>query len=181
MIGGDKKDFTISIAQPSADVVAGQTFTTQVTLTPVHGLTGNILTICAGAPSGSTCTITPDQSTLDGKNPINATITVTTTGSNSVSAGSLGGTNGTWMGELQLSALALLPVAVGICFISAGETRKRRVFTVALLVGLLAGCGGTRFVTKPLANNTPSGSYRLTVQSQSGSLVHSNQIVLSVK
>jgi hypothetical protein len=181
IIGGNKQDFTISIAQSSAVLVAGQTFTTQVALTPVNGLTGNILTICAGAPSGSTCTVTPDQSTLDGKNPIHATVTVTTTGSSAVSSAFLGGTKATSIGELRLLALALLPVAVGICFISAGEPRKRRVFTVALLAGLLAGCGGTRFLTKPLSNHTPSGSYRLTVQSQSGSLVHSDQIVLSVK
>jgi hypothetical protein len=183
IIGGNKQDFTISIAQPSSDVVAGQTFTTQVTLTPVNGLTGNILTICAGAPSGSTCTVTPDQGTLDGKNSVTATVTVTTTRSGTTAVTAWERTRTPLNGLPRLLRTSLLPFALGMCFCfaGAGERRKRCVFTLALLACLLAGCGGTKLRTQSLAANTPPGSYALTVQSQTGSLAHSSQIVLQVK
>jgi len=183
IIGGAKQDFTISVAQPSSDVVAGQTFTTQVTLTPVNGLTGNILTICAGAPSGSTCTVTPDQGTLDGKNSVTATLTVTTTRSGTAAVTAWERTRTPLNGLPRPLGISLLPFALGmrLCFTRTGERRKRRVFTLALLACLLAGCGGTKLRTQSLAANTPPGSYTFTVQSQSGSLAHSSQIILQVK
>ncbi len=82
---------------------------------------------------------------------------------------------------MPLLALGLLPFAMGISALSVGPRRKRRMLLLALLPCLLAGCGGTRFVTKPLSTNTPPGSYILTVQSQSGPLAHSSPIRLAVK
>ena len=180
IIGGNKQDFTISVAQPSAEVVAGQTFTTQATLTPVNGLTGSITTICAGNPSGSTCTITPDTATFDGKNPITVTVAISTSGS-AVSAASLLGTGRATSGQVPLLAFGSLTFVLGACLLSVGARRRRWMFTLSLLACLLAGCGSTRFVTKPLLTNTPPGSYTITVQSQSGSLAHSSPIALAVK
>src|SRR5260370_29633909 len=142
IIGGNKRDFTISITQPSAEVVAGQTFTTQVTLTPVNGLTGPIMTICADSPPGSTCTLTPDTGTLDGKNPITATVAISTTGS-AISATSLPGTGNASNDQAPFLALGFLPLALAISLVSTGERRKRRMLMFPLLVCLLAGCGGT--------------------------------------
>src|SRR5205085_8328320 len=80
VIGGPPQDFSISIAQPAAQIRAGESFTTQITLTPVNGLTGEVITLCAGAPVGSTCTVTPDTANLDGNDPVTATLVIATTG-----------------------------------------------------------------------------------------------------
>jgi hypothetical protein len=180
IIGSNKQDFTISIQQTSSEISAGQTFTTQVTITPVNGLTGALVTLCGGTPQGATCTVTPGMTTLDGKTPIVATLTLTTTGPAVTATASLSGIQrpGSLAGLL---ALGLAPLGLCLCSFSVRRKRRHRLFALALLAGLLAGCGGSTSVRKPLPANTPPGTYIITVQSQSGSMAHSGQITLAVK
>ncbi len=133
--------------------------------------------MCAGFPSGSTCAVDSSTATLDGKTPVTATLSITTTGP----AGSIaslerkGGVRGRlWLG------LGALPV-LGLVLLPWSARRRRKLVGLAMLALLLAGCGGGKFQTKPLAAATPPGTYTITVQSQSGSLTHSSQITLTVK
>jgi hypothetical protein len=178
IIGGNRQDFTISIQQTSSAISVGQTFTTQVTITPVNGLTGALVTLCGGAPQGAVCSVTPGMTTLDGKTPIVATLTLTTTAPAPSATASLSGIR--WPGGLA-GLLAVVPFGLCLCSFSVREKRRHRIFAFALLAGLLAGCGGSTFVRKPLPANTPPGTYIITVQSQSGSMAHSGQIILAVK
>jgi hypothetical protein len=176
IIGGHSQDFTIAVSQPNGQLSAGQTFTTDVVLTPVNGLTGQVATLCAGTPEGSTCSVNTDAAAFDGKTPISAKLVVTTTGS---SAKAILGTP--WSPRGFPWAAMGLSVALGLAVLPFASKRSRRFAMVTAMAGALAGCGGTTFKTQTLAANTPPGTYTITVQSQSGSLVHSAPVVLMVK
>ena len=72
-------DYTMSAAPLTATISAGDTATYTLTVTPVGGFNQAITLSCSGAPSASTCDITPSVVTLDGTNPLTATVTLKTT------------------------------------------------------------------------------------------------------
>lgn len=118
------------------------------------------------------------MATLDGKNPITATLAITTT----APAGTLAllPRSGSLGRGPEFLAVLLLPFAV--CYVPLRKMRRGRLASrTLLLIGLLAGCGGTAVVKKPLPANTPPGTYTITVQSQSGSLAHAGQIFLTIR
>jgi hypothetical protein len=180
------KDFTLSIQQPVADIRVGQSFTTKLLLTPVNGLTGLETSICLGAPRGAVCTITPERATFNGKTTIIANVTISTTGTGSSGTGYRNGgpTGGPSHPQRPLRSNAAVALSSLFAFgcVLLGGFKKQRVslWTVALLAGVLTGCGGSGHPFQPPVS-TPPGTYMLTVQSQHGSLVHSKQIELIVR
>jgi predicted small lipoprotein YifL len=70
--------------------------------------------------------------------------------------------------------------AFGCVFLGGFKKQRVSLLTVALLAGVLTGCGGSGHAFQPPVS-TPPGTYMLTVQSQHGSLVHSKQIELIVR
>jgi hypothetical protein len=176
IIGGKGQDFTIAVSQANGQLSAGQTFTADVLLTPVNGLTGQVATLCAGTPDGSTCSVSADASVFDGKTPISAKLVVTTTGP---SAAVLFGKPRSPQG-LSWAAMGL-SLGLGLTILPFVSRRSRRFLLIVAATGALAGCGGTTFKSQTLAGNTPPGTYTINVQSQSGSLVHSAPVVLVVK
>ncbi len=176
IVGGQDEDFTIVVSQPNSQLKAGQSFTTDVVLTPVNGLTGAVATLCAGTPEGSICSVSTDATAFDGKTPITARLVITTSGPTATA--SLG--NPHLPGLPPWVALGL-PLGLALMSLPFASRRSRRFVMVAAIAGTLAGCGGTTFKTQMLASSTPPGTYTITVQSESGSLVHSASIVLTVK
>jgi len=176
IIGSQGEDFTMVVLQPNGQLTAGQSFTTDVVLTPVNGLTGAVATLCAGTPEGSTCSIDTSASTFDGKTPITAKLVITTSGPATTTS----------LGDPRLPRLRPwvamgLPLGLALTILPFASKRSRRLVVVAAIAGTLAGCGGTTFKTQMLASSTPPGTYTITVQSESGSLVHSAPVVLTVK
>ncbi len=181
IIGGNGQDFTVSIQQPTAQISVGSTFSTQVILTPVNGLKGSVTMLCSGAPTASTCSINSDASTFDGKNPITATLVITTTGTPISSAATVSSMEMRRPNLYPGLALGLLPVFFSCLLVQGSGKKRRKLIGLTMLTALLAGCGGTRFETKTLIANTPPGTYTIHVQSQSGTVVHDGQILLTVK
>jgi hypothetical protein len=178
-IGGTTQDFTVSIQQSQAALTAGQTFTTQITLTPKNGLTGNVTSFCAGLPAATTCTITPDTSLFDGQSPITGTLTITTDAAPQHSASLPQQSLPTNSHPFTRLAFGLLP-AFGLIVLSK-KARRARTLLASGLVILLMGCGGTHFVNQTLPAITPAGTYTITVQSSAGTLTHTTQLSLAVK
>jgi hypothetical protein len=176
IIGGKGQDFTIAVSQPNGQLSAGQTFTADVLLTPVNGLTGQVGTLCAGTPERSTCSVSADASVFDGKTSISAKLVVTTTGP---SAAALFGKPRSPHG-LSWAAMGL-SLGLGLTVLPFVSKRSRRFALIVAASGALAGCGGTTFKSQTLSGSTPPGTYTINVQSQSGSLVHSAPVVLVVK
>jgi len=70
-------DFSISATPTSHTITRGSSGTYTLTLAPAGGLTGNVSLSCNGAPGSTTCSISPNQVTLNGTNSAQATVTVT--------------------------------------------------------------------------------------------------------
>src|SRR5579859_458116 len=73
-------DFLMSSMPMSAAVLAGQSTTYTVSITPTGGFKQAVALGCTGAPSFATCTVSPTSVTPDGTNPASVTVTVTTGG-----------------------------------------------------------------------------------------------------
>jgi hypothetical protein len=174
-----KSDFSLSILPATGQIKAGDIFRAQLTLTPLNGLIGPVTTFCAGAPVGSTCTVVPPSGKFDGKTSVTAAIVITTTGSESSSIGSVR-EEGRPIPPFTGMALTLLPTALGCLLISVSPRKRRGLFAMALLAGLLTGCGGGSY-SPPKPVRTPPGAYTITIRSQSGSLTHSGSVHLTVK
>ncbi len=76
---GTGSDFAVSPSPNNATINAGQPATFTVTATPSGSFNQTVTWSCSGAPSASTCTVSPSAVQLDGTHPANATVTVTTT------------------------------------------------------------------------------------------------------
>jgi hypothetical protein len=175
--GGNDEDFTLSVKPGQAQVKAGSTVSAQIALVPVNGLTGVVNISCTGVPQGSACAIKPNGATFDGKNPIRATLVVTTSGPGAPPRrpypprGRKGG----------MAWLPLLPIAFGCVVVPTFKRKKGSLVAVTLLTALLAGCSGSTFQTVPLSSNTPPGNYKIIIQAVAGPLAHSTQMQLKVR
>ncbi len=175
IIGGQGEDFTIVVSHPNGQVAAGQSFTTDVVLTPVNGLTGPVAVLCTGTPEGSTCSVSTDGAVFDGRTPISSKLVLTTTGPTTTAL--LGNPHP----ARQMRWTLGLSLGLGLVVLPFASKRSRRFAMVAAIAGALVGCGGTTFKTQTLESTTPPGTYTITVQSESGVLVHSAPVVLTVK
>ncbi|HET9804049.1 MAG TPA: Ig-like domain-containing protein, partial [Candidatus Acidoferrum sp.] len=69
------KDFSVNDSPSSLTVTHGHSGTTTLTATPIVGFTGTVMFSCSGAPANTTCSLSPNQGTLNG-NAANSTVTI---------------------------------------------------------------------------------------------------------
>lgn len=191
-LSGTGTDFSATAAQGSqttATVVAGQTATYNLVFSGTSGFTGNVALTCTGAPSFSTCTISPASLSLNGTNTANTTVSVTTT------ARGMTGlrpppivplTLPLWW--FALAALLASATFVLLRFPRALEPARfgwgtALLFVAILATGALCSCGGGGG-TPPPPSGTPAGTYNLTVTSTvasgSATLTHNTTLTLTV-
>jgi hypothetical protein len=81
-LSGNGPYFTPSMSPTSITVSPGSAGSSTLTVTPFGDFSGVINLSCTGAPTGSTCSVSPTSVTLNGTDtPQTATVTVTTTAS----------------------------------------------------------------------------------------------------
>ena len=185
-------DFDISAAPAALSVAAGQPAAYTASVAPIGGFKGTVTLSCSGAPSASTCSISPSQVTLDGTNPAIASVTLTTMARSSFPllaprrfAPPL------LLGRLLVKVFAYLFVCAMLWRL-ARIPRKRLLLTsaVALQLALLCtSCGGTTSSTSsstatnppaPTQQGTPQGAFTITVTGTSSNLSHSTNFTLKV-
>jgi hypothetical protein len=178
IVDGSDQDFSISVATPKAQVNIGDSFTTRVTLVPLHGLAGVVTTLCTGVPEGSTCAVTPNTATFDGKAPLAAALVITTTGA--ALASNRASPEG-FPQKRDLAVLEHLSLVLGCFLVPRLKTKRNGTCILVLTALMLIGCSGTKFQQKPLHASTPPGTYTINVQAASGSLTHSAQVQLTIQ
>ena len=185
-LSGTGMDFAMSSSTSSQTVAAGQAATYSLTLAPQGGLNQTVNLTCSGAPSLSTCTVTPSSVALNGTASAAVSVKVTTT------AGSLAPP---WERVLPpgLTGLgrmfwlyAFLGLASLAALAGAGKRRATYLLGACLLVAMLwsaCGGGGNQIIHTP---GTPAGTYTLDVgatvtsAATSSTLTHDFKFTLTV-
>ena len=179
-LSGTGMDFAMSSPATSQTVAAGQTATYPLTLAPEGGLTQTVSLTCSGAPSLSTCTLTPGSVALNGTASAPVTVTVSTTaGSLAPPLGKVSPPSITGLGRMFWLYALLGLASVG----ALAAARKRRAAYLLgaclLMVMLWSACGGgAQVVHTP---GTPAGTYTLDVSATVTSAATSSKLTHDLK
>jgi len=175
-------DFSVSASPSVAIVPAGLQGTYAVTVTPIDNFMGDVALSCSGEPQLAQCVITPNSGTLDGVNPVNATMVVNTRAGSNISTGSAPFTI-TLPPDAGMPSwlLALLGLAALFTFAGGRMLRTRAawprmamsVAAVVLFTAFLSGCASK--------TGTPQGTHTITVTATSGSLTRTTTVTLVVR
>ncbi len=156
--------YQLSVTPSSANVLAGESTTLSVMITPEFGYTGTVKFGCGQLPAGVTCS-SAGSVTLSGTNAVTARVTVQTTSKYQV----IGYGGMVWFVGLGTGLMVLL--------------RRRKTMPVVMLMFLvgcfgLSGCSGKY----PGLNSpyTPAGTYTLTVTGDDGRSVETADFSLVV-
>jgi hypothetical protein len=186
-LSGTGMDFAMSSSTTSQTVAAGQTANYPLTLAPQGGLNQTVNLTCSGAPSLSSCAVTPSSVTLNGATPAQVSVAVTTTaGSLAPPFGKVSPPSIRGLGRMfWLYAFLALASLAGL----AGARKRRAAYLLGaclLIVMFWSACGGgggSMIVRTP---GTPSGTYALDVSATVTSaaapstLTHNLKLTLTV-
>jgi uncharacterized repeat protein (TIGR03803 family) len=185
-LSGTGQDYTLTTpsgSSSSATVSPGQTATYTVAVGAEGGLTQTVNFACTGAPSESTCTVSPSPATPGS----NVTVTVTTTAPSVLAPRTFRPPR--LPGPQALLVLAMLLACIAWALRGSRQVRAgwRAVFlplaAIMVLALALAGCGGGKSST-PTNTGTPAGTYTITVTGTSGSgstaVSHTMSLTLTV-
>jgi subtilisin family serine protease len=185
-------DFNILAAPSDASVAAGQSANYTASVIPLGGFKGTVTLSCSGAPTASTCSISPSQVTLDGNDPAMATVTITTTARSFFPLDMLQRfAPPLALGESLAKFLAYLLVCTMLWRLVRAR-RKLVLLTAALVLPialLCTSCGGSSSSSAslspgnpppPVPQGTPQGAFTITVTGTSGNLSHTANVKLTV-
>ena len=185
-LSGTGMDFAVTSSATSQSVSAGQAANYSLTLAPQGGFNQTVNLTCTGAPSESTCTLTPSTATLNGSASATVAVAVSTT------ASSMSPPHGRFLppGMQGLGRVFWLYALLWLASVAAlAEARKRRAAWLLsaglLLVVLWSACGGgaTQTTTPPSTPGTPAGTYTVDVTATAAAasrLTHTIQYTLTV-
>jgi hypothetical protein len=185
-LSGTGEDYTLTTpsgSSSSATVSPGQTATYTLSVGSEGGMNQAVTFTCAGAPSDSTCAVSPNPATPGG----NVTVTVATTAPSAIAPRALPQPRLPGPQALMMLAMLLAGVAWTLRVSRRARASRRTVFlplAAGLLLALaLAGCGGGGS-SPPTSRGTPPGAYALTVTGTVGSgssaVSHSVKLTLTV-
>ena len=184
-LSGTGMDFAITSSPTSQSVSAGQGASYSLTLAPQGGFSQTVNLACTGAPSESTCTLTPSTTTLNGTASATVAVAVSTT------APSLAPPQGRFLppGMKGLGRVfwpyALLWLASVLALAVARRRRAAWLLGAGLLIVVLwSACGGGGTTAPPPSNpGTPAGTYTVDVTATDAStstLTHTIKLTLTV-
>jgi hypothetical protein len=173
-------DFTVSAAQATPTVSAGDKTTLTLTLGSLNGYAGIVTLSCSGLPAATTCTFSPVSVTIPG-NATTATVTIQTSLDSVSSLQSPGPARRHWPIGWSSSGGLLC----GVMLTAAGVSGRRRLMSVALLVSLslltLVSCSSNATSVPPIASPNPkSVTTQVTISAAAGTVIHSTQIALTI-
>jgi hypothetical protein len=182
-LSGTGMDFTMSSSATSQTVSPGQVANYSATLDPESGYDDTVNLTCTGAPSLSTCTLTPNRVTLNGTASATVAVAVSTTAPSLTPPQQ-------WLLPRSLRGLRRmfwLYALLGLASLAAlARARKRRAAYLLggclLLVVLWAACGGGGGQIVH-TSGTPPGTYTVDVtatDATTSALARTLQLTLTV-
>jgi len=187
---GTAMDFSLTATDPTVSVSPGGTATYTLNIAPVGGFNQPLTLACSGAPTQSTCSVSPNSITLNGSSASTAAVTVTTMGSEIGMTQPFGNppTSSIFASWLALSGTLGLVMIVGWLPSRSKVRRRLAPYGLAMILLLSIGvtmpsCGGGS--NSNSGGGTPAGSYTLTVTGtftgSSATLSHATKLTLIVK
>jgi uncharacterized repeat protein (TIGR01451 family) len=182
------QDFSTAGPVSPVTVTAGQTANFTITLTPgPGGFSSPISFSASGLPAASSASFSPSSLTPGG------TATSTMLSISTTARGILPPTVKRiprtppqfvlWLLTLSATFLTLTLLAF-----PRGRFNRRPRFALAMLIAtvlitatIIAGCGGGGVNTPPPPSGTPAGTSTITVTAQSGGLIHTTTVTLTVQ
>jgi hypothetical protein len=172
-------DYTLSVDNTTATVVAGASATYTLTVTSQGGFANLVALSCSGLPLLSSCSFAPPNVTPSGS-AVTTTLTITTTAHTSKTAMLLFPSGGAGPAFAALTGFGVLGmVMVG----GTGPSKRLRRYSLKLFIVLgivvtIVGCGSTS--TPNPATGTPAGTSNVVVTTTSGTLTHATSVTLVV-
>jgi hypothetical protein len=183
-------DFSLSLSSPTATVTHGSSASTTISLTPLNGFSAATSLTCTGAPTNSTCSISP-SSVPPASVATAVTLTLQTSAAQSTSRThnqsplNPGGSTSIFAGTLPLGLLALLSRRR----FGSSTARPRHLInggSLLLAIGLLASlasvvaCGGGGSADRQTLY-PKAGTYPLTVTATSGTTAHTATFMVTIQ
>jgi hypothetical protein len=181
-------DFSLSAGSTST-VTPGQTATYTISVSPTGGFNQSVKFTCTGAPSLTTCAVSPNPLSLNGTSSVNVTVTVTTTAPSSSSAPLFAPAPPKYEPRLLLLG-PLGALIIGSLLVWCRSQRIRWAPLVAFTVLLSASvmiisCGGGSSPRSGGSPGTQAGTYTITVSgtptSGSSPVTHATSLTLVVQ
>jgi hypothetical protein len=185
-LGGSGSGFSVAVSPASASVVAGNSVSYTLIITPSFGFSARVNLSCSGAPRNATCSVSPSTVTPDGTDPITATATVTTE-VRSLAPPQSGPRLNLPRLVTQFRPSWFLWMLLLLTLVASQVAARRRgvLLRLVLVAGLVllwaaCGAGGSQV---GVADGTPAGNYTLTLTGSSGTpaVSHSTTATLSVQ
>jgi hexosaminidase len=177
-------DFTLTASSLNASVTPGQTATYSLKLTPLMGFNHAIILACTVNAPGTVCALSPGIVPLTGSAASEVTVSVSTTASSAVAL-NLPSRPGPALPHQYAWVALIVP---GLFWRRRrSSVLKKGLIPLLTLVTLLswclvsAGCGSSGLTAKVPTIPTPPGTYTVTVQAASGSIVHQTALNLTVQ
>ena len=189
------EDFSVRVTPVLANVVAGQSVTYTITVTPINGFNQVVQLGVSGMPQATTATLSPPAVTVPGTAPVTALATLTTT----VQTTRLWWPFSNGRVHPRSPVFGILPwvlslaALLGVLVVSATgwmPTRKRAAAAACLAMllffaALQISCNNypTQSPVTQAITGTPYGTFTLTVSGQLGinhSVLHTTTMNLSV-
>ena len=170
-------DFGISSSPATASVTAGNSAMYTVSVSVPDGLYGLPVSLaCSGAPSFSTCTISPQQVT-PGSSGATATVTIATTAPQFSNVPGLRKVT-----SVYALFVPLLMFSTG--FLKRGCSAKRRIvgglFAMVLVSNVVVMMGCSSSNTHTPTGGTPTGTSTITITGTASSTSHTTTVTLNV-
>jgi hypothetical protein len=180
-LNGAGADFALAVSGSSSAVLnSGQTATFALQLAGLAGTTGAVALTCSGAPHDAQCSLNPSSVTLNGLNSASVTATLATGVT----------TNSAFQRSPWKAVLPALALSLPLCCLGFSRGRRTWVIVLIAIVALTlsaAGCavssssgtggggsGGSQ-------NQTPAGTYPLTITAKMSNVTHTVQVNVTVQ